>query len=148
PSPVTKVGLKSLYTNSTSDTKSIIQGPYQNGVNRLTVLNFDRRTVFSNTLQMETYFQDFMSSTLSANVSYNSALRVRPDRRTTRYNLSGGEYNFAPFGDNNAHFFSDQKDNNYAAKLKYEIEPGGFVDVSTGGNVTIKDRRFTARRIA
>src|SRR5699024_11084267 len=148
PSSVTKIGLKSLYSNSTSDTRSIIQGPYQNGINRLTVLNFDRRTVFSNTLEMETYFQDFMLSTLSANVNYNSALRVRPDRRTTRYNLSGGEYNFAPFGDNNGHFFSDQKDNNYAARLKYEFEPAGFVDVSAGGNVALKDRRFTARRIA
>src|SRR5699024_6017615 len=148
PSSVTKIGLKSLYSNSTSDTKSIIQGPYQNGINRLTVLNFDRRTIFSNILEMEAYFQDFMLSTFSANVSYNSALRVRPDRRTTRYNLSGGEYNFAPFGDNNGHFFSDQKDNNYAARLKYEFEPAGFVDVSAGGNVAIKDRRFTARRIA
>src|SRR5699024_5731636 len=43
PSPVTKIGLKSLYSNSTTDRKSIIEGPYQNGVNRLTVLNFDRR---------------------------------------------------------------------------------------------------------
>ncbi|MCW9708379.1 TonB-dependent receptor [Fodinibius salsisoli] len=148
PSPVTKIGLKSLYSNSTSDTKSIIQGPYQNGVNRLTILNFDRRTVFSNTLEMETYFQNFLSSTLTANVSFNSAKRIRPDRRTTRYNLSGNEYSFAPFGDNNGHFFSNQKDNNYAAKLKYKFEPADFLSVSTGGNVILKDRRFTARRIS
>lgn len=148
PSSMTKIGLKSLYSNSTSDTKSIIQGPYQNGVNRLTVLNFDRRTVFSNTLEMETYFQNFLSSTLTANVSYNSAMRVRPDRRTTRYSVSGGEYSFAPFGNNNGHFFSDQKDNNYTAKLKYEFKPVDFLNVSAGGNTIIKDRHFTARRIA
>src|SRR5699024_9621359 len=128
--------------------KSIIEGPYQNGVNRLTVLNFDRRTVFSNTLEMETYFRNFMSSTLSGNISYNRAMRMRPDRRTTRYNLSGGEYRFAPFGDNNGHFFSDQSDNNYAGKLEYEFTPAGFVTVSAGGSVTFKDRNFTARRIA
>lgn len=148
PSSVTKIGLKSLYANSTTDSKSIIEGPYQNGVNRLTVLNFDRRRVFSNTLEVETYFRNVMSSTLSGNISYNSAVRTRPDRRTTRYNLSGGEYNFAPFGDNNGHFFSDQNDNNYAGKLKYEFEPADFVTISAGGNITFKDRSFTARRIA
>src|SRR5699024_10590681 len=58
PSPVTKIGLKSLYANSTTDSKSIIEGPYQNGVNRLTVLNFDRRRIFSNTLEAETYFRN------------------------------------------------------------------------------------------
>ncbi|WP_170864339.1 TonB-dependent receptor [Fodinibius roseus] len=148
PSSVTKIGLKSLYSNATTDSKSVIEGPYQNGINRLTVLNFDRRTVFSNTLELETYFRNFMSSTLSGNISYNRAVRMRPDRRTTRYNLTGGEYRFAPFGDNNGHFFSDQNDNNYAGKLKYEFTPVDFVRISAGGNITIKDRSFTARRIA
>lgn len=148
PSSFTKIGLKSLYSNATIDSKSIIEGPYQNGINRLTVLNFDRRRVFSNTLEMETYFENFFSSTLSGNISYNSAVRVRPDRRTTRYNLAGGEYRFAPFGDNNGHFYSDQNDKSYAGNLTYVIQPANPLKITAGGSIRLKNRSFTARRIA
>ncbi len=147
PSSVTKIGLKTLYSNSTDNSKSIIQGPYQNGVNRLTVLDFDQRTIFSATLEGETYFQEFMASTLSGQISYNRGVRKRPDRRTTRYNLTGGEYRFQAFGGNNAHFFSDQTDNNYVSELKYTFRPADFLHISTGGNAIVKDRKFTARRI-
>lgn len=147
PSPVTKVGLKTLYSNSATDSRSIIQGPYQNGITRQTVLDFDRRSIFSATLEGETYFADLMSSSLLGRLSYNRAVRIRPDRRTTRYNLIGDEYRFEDFGDNNGHFFSNQYDNNYAAEFKYEFEPLEFLSVSAGGNIIIKDRKFTARRI-
>lgn len=148
PSNVTKIGLKTLYSNSTTDTKSLIQGAYQNGVNRLTVLDFDKRTIFSGSLEGETYFENFLASTLTAKVSYNRAERVQPDRRTTRYTRSGGVFSFEDFGQNNGHFFADQEDNNYSAELKYEFKPVPLVNVSMGGNAIIKDRRFTARRIA
>ncbi|MDZ7773545.1 MAG: hypothetical protein U5K31_12510 [Balneolaceae bacterium] len=36
---MTKIGLKSLYSNSTTKSNKLIEGPYQNGVNRLTVWN-------------------------------------------------------------------------------------------------------------
>ncbi len=148
PSPLTKIGLKTLYSNSTTDSKSILQGPYQNGTTRITVSDFDRRTIFSSTLNAESYFENFMSSTLSGSVTYSSAMRERPDRRTTRYNLVGDTYSFAQFGDNNGHFFSDQVDNNYTGKVKFEFKPANFLDVSAGANAIIKDRRFTARRLA
>lgn len=148
PSSLTKIGIKTLYTNSTNNSRSIIQGPYQNGSTRIGVIDFDRRTVFSASLEADTYFENFMSSTLSGQISYNRALRNRPDRRTTRYNLVGDEYLFHPFGDGNGHFFSDQKDNNYEGSLKYEFRPASFVKFSTGGNVIIKNRHFTARRIS
>lgn len=148
PSSVTKIGLKTLYSNSTTNSRSIIQGSYQNGVNRLAVLDFDRRNIFSATLEAETYFKDFLSSTLSGTVSYNQAMRIRPDRRTTRYNLAGDQFRFRAFGDNNGHFFSDQEDNNYSAEFNYGFRPINYLEISTGGNAIVKDRRFTARRMA
>lgn len=148
PSPVTKIGLKSLYSNSTTKSNKVIEGPYQNGVNRMTVSEFDRRNIFSTSLEVDTYFEQFLSSRLTGSLSYNRALRVRPDRRTTRYNLTGGVYRFRAFGDNNGHFFSDQEDHNYAGELKYRFTPADVVEVSLGGSATVKDRRFTARRIA
>lgn len=148
PSPLTKIGLKTLYSNSTTNSHSILQGPYQNGTTRITVSDFDRRTIFSSTLDAETYFENFMASTLSGSFTYSLAMRDRPDRRTTRYNQVGDIYSFAQFGDNNGHFFSDQEDNNYTGKIKFEFEPADFVEIKTGANAVIKDRRFTARRLA
>lgn len=148
PSPLTKIGLKTLYSNSTTNSHSILQGPYQNGTTRITVFDFDRRTIFSSTFDVETYFENFMASTLSGSFTYSLAMRERPDRRTTRYNQVGDTYSFAQFGDNNGHFFSDQEDNNYTGKIKFEFEPVDFVEIETGANAVIKDRRFTARRLA
>ncbi|MDZ7773546.1 MAG: hypothetical protein U5K31_12515 [Balneolaceae bacterium] len=73
---------------------------------------------------------------------------MRPDRRTTRYNLTGQTYRFRAYGDNNGHFFSDQEDHNYAGELKYRLNPADYVEVSVGLSATVKDRRFTARRFA
>jgi len=147
PSSVTKFGVKTLYSNSARYNKTIVQGPYQNGVTRQTVLDFDRRSIFSTTLEGETYFDNFFASNLEGHISYNQAQRIRPDRRSTRYNLVGDEYQFQPFGDNNGHFFSDQDDKNYSAELKYKMKPFKFLNISAGGNVIVKDRHFTARRI-
>ncbi|MFH5832007.1 TonB-dependent receptor domain-containing protein [Halalkalibaculum sp. DA3122] len=149
PSPVTKFGLKTLYSNSATDRNTIVEGDALNFTTRQTVSDFDRRTVFSATLEGETYFKDFLRSTLEGHIGYNKAQRVRPDRRSTQYNeVATGDFQFSPFGDNNGHFFSNQDDNNYSGELKYKLNPAKFLDVSAGGNVTLKDRRFTSRRIA
>lgn len=152
PSSVTKFGLKTLYTNSATNTKSIVQGQTQNFVSRQTALDFDRRSIFSLTLEGQSYFKNFMSSTLSGHISYNKAQRIRPDRRTTAYNLTGGsgneEFRFSSFGDGNGHFWSNQDDNNYSGELKYKLSPLDVIDINVGGNIIVKDRKFTARRIA
>ena len=152
PSSVTKFGLKNLYSNSLNNTATVVQGAYQNGVTRQTVSDFDRRSIISTTFEGDTYFEDFLSSKLSGHISYNRALHVRPDRRTTRYNKVSNsgpqQYRFQQFGDNNGHFFSNQKDNNYSGEIKYELKPFSFLNVSVGGNVMIKDRHFQARRIS
>ncbi len=149
PSSVTKFGLKTLYSNATNDRKTIVEGEALNFVTRQTVSDFDRRTIFSTTLEGETYFEDFMASTLSGHIGYNRAQRIRPDRRSTQYNDVGDSaYQFSQFGDNNGHFFSNQDDHNYSGELKYKMQPLEFLDISTGGNVIIKDRRFTSRRIS
>lgn len=148
PSSVTKVGLKTLYTNSATSTKSRIQGPTQNFNSHQTVLDFDRRSIFSLTLEGETYFKDLLASTLSGHIGYNRASRVRPDRRRTSYNQVGDAYRFEDFGDGNGHFFSDQEDNNYSGELKYKLQPTDFLNISMGGNVIVKDRRFISRRIS
>lgn len=149
PSSVTKFGLKTLYSNSATDRKTIVEGDALNFTTRQTVSDFDRRTVFSTTLEGETYFKNFLQSTLEGHIGYNKAQRVRPDRRSTQYNKTGsGDFEFSAFGDNNGHFFSNQDDNNYSSELKYKLKPLKFLDVTTGANVTIKERRFTSRRIA
>jgi len=152
PSSVTKFGLKNLYSNSLNNTATIVQGPYQNGITRQTVSDFDRRSIISTTFEGDAYFKNFLSSELSGHISYNRALHSRPDRRTTRYNKvsnSGpNQYRFQQFGDNNGHFFSNQKDNNYSGEIKYELNPFYFLNVSVGGNAMIKDRHFQARRIS
>ena len=148
PSSVTKFGLKTLYTNSATDRKTIVEGPAYNFDTRQTVSDFDRRTIFSATLEGETYFEDIFQSTLEGHVSYNLAQRVRPDRRSTQYNGPPGEKTVSFFGDNNGHFFSNQDDNNYAGELKYKLKPFEFLDISVGGNVVVKDRRFTSRRVS
>lgn len=149
PSNVTKIGLKTLYSNSTTDRKSIVEGSALNFDTRQTVSDFDRRTIFSATLEGETYFENFLQSTLEGHAGYNKAMRIRPDRRTTQYNQVGSDsYEFSAFGDNNGHYFSEQDDNNYSAELKYKFKPFKFLNISTGGNAIIKDRRFKARRIS
>ncbi|WP_445666179.1 TonB-dependent receptor domain-containing protein [Fodinibius sp. AD559] len=149
PSSVTKFGLKTLYSNSATDRKTIVEGDALNFTTRQTVSDFDRRTVFSATLEGETYFENFLQSTLEGHIGYNKAQRVRPDRRSTQYNEVGsGDFQFSPFGDNNGHFFSNQDDNNYSGELKYKFNPLKFLDVTAGGNVIIKERRFTSRRLA
>jgi outer membrane receptor protein involved in Fe transport len=149
PSSVTKIGLKTLYSNSATDRKTLVEGSALNFDTRQTVSDFDRRTIFSATLEGETYFKNFLQSTLSGHVGFNRAQRTRPDRRSTQYNDVGGDtYQFSQFGDNNGHFFSNQDDNNYSGEVKYQLQPLGFLDVSVGGNVTVKDRRFTSRRIS
>ncbi|MGM0546085.1 MAG: TonB-dependent receptor domain-containing protein [Bacteroidota bacterium] len=149
PSSVTKFGLKTLYSNSATDRKTIVEGDALNFTTRQTVSDFDRRTIFSTILQGETYFENFLQSTLEGNIGYNKAQRFRPDRRSTQYNRTGsGDFEFSAFGDNNGHFFSNQDDNNYSGELKYKLKPLKFLDVTVGGNAMIKDRRFTSRRIA
>lgn len=149
PSSVTKFGLKTLYSNSATDRKTIVEGDALNFTTRQTVSDFDRRTVFSATLEGETYFENFLQSTLEGHIGYNKAQRVRPDRRSTQYNeIGSGDFQFSPFGDNNGHFFSDQDDNNYSGQIKYKLNPLKFLHISTGGNAIIKDRRFTSRRFS
>jgi outer membrane receptor protein involved in Fe transport len=148
PSSVTKLGLKTLYSNSATDKRTIVEGQAYNFNTKQTVSDFDRRTLFSATLEGETYFKDFLQSTLEGHISYNLAQRVRPDRRSTQYNGNPGSRTVSFFGDNNGHFFSNQDDNNYAGELKYKLKPFKFLDISAGGNVTIKDRRFTSRRVS
>jgi len=152
PSSVTKFGVKNLYSNSLNNTSTLVQGAYQNGVTRQTVSDFDRRSIISTTFEGDTYFENFLSSKLSGHISYNRALHDRPDRRTTRYNKVSNsgpqQYRFQQFGDNNGHFFSTQKDNNYSGEIKYHMKPFSFLNVSVGGNAMIKDRHFKARRIS
>jgi len=148
PSSVTKFGLKTLYSNSATDRKTIVEGAAYNFNTKQTVSDFDRRTIFSATLEGETYFEDFFQSTLEGHISYNLAQRVRPDRRSTQYNGDPGSRTVSFFGDNNGHFFSNQDDNNYTGELKYSLKPFKFLDISAGGNVTVKDRRFTSRRVS
>lgn len=152
PSSVTKFGVKNLYSNSLNNTATRVQGAYQNGITRTTVADFDRRSIISTTFEGNTYFENFLSSKLSGHLSYNRALHDRPDRRTTRYNKVSNsgpqQYRFQQFGDNNGHFFSTQKDNNYSGEMKYELKPFSFLNVSVGGNAMVKNRHFKARRIS
>src|SRR5699024_2244839 len=95
PSSVTKIGLKTLYSNTVENSTHVITGSYFNypRATRQSILDFDRRSIFSSALEFETFFSNWFNYRLSANINYSRALRERPDRRTTQYNLSSeGEY--------------------------------------------------------
>lgn len=150
PSPVTKIGLKNLYSNSSDNTYSSIIGSYYNfdGNNRQTVLEFDRRSVYSSSLNAETFFANLMDSKLEVDLSYSKAIRDLPDRRTTQYGETDtGDYEVIfPFR-GNTHFFSFQDDNNYSAKLNYDFKPLNVIDIKIGGVGLYKDRTFDSYKL-
>ncbi|MBO6525034.1 MAG: TonB-dependent receptor [Balneolaceae bacterium] len=150
PSSVTKIGLKNLYSNSSSNKFSEIEGSYYNfgNDNRQTVLEFDRRAIFSTSLNFETYFSNFLSSKLEANLTYSKAVRDLPDRRTTQYvrtDENDLEVIF-PFR-GNTHFFSFQDDNNYSGGFDYELKPFDRFDVKVGAFGLYKDRSFESFKL-
>ncbi len=150
PTAVTKVGLKNLYSNSSSNKFSEIEGSYYNfgNDNRQTVLEFDRRAIFSSSLNFETYFSNFLSSKLEANLTYSKAVRDLPDRRTTQYvrtDENDLEVIF-PFR-GNTHFFSFQNDNNYSGGFDYELKPFDELNVKIGAFGLYKDRSFESYKL-
>jgi outer membrane receptor protein involved in Fe transport len=150
PSSSFKIGLKNLYSNSSTDEAKIITGSYYNydGTNRQTVIGFDRKSIYSSTLNSEAYFANFYESKLEVNLTYAQALRNQPDRRNTQYITNDqGEYEilFSDYG--NTHFFSDQLDQNYNAKLDYEIKPFKKIGFKAGGEFMRKNRDFEARKL-
>lgn len=150
PSSVTKIGLKNLYSNSSDNTYSVIEGSYYNfdNDNRQTVLEFDRRAIYSSSLNLETYFRNFFSSKLEANLTYSKAVRDLPDRRTTQYARTdaGNLEIIFPFR-GNTHFFSLQDDNNYSGGLDYELKPFEKLDVKAGVFGLYKDRQFESFKL-
>ncbi len=150
PNNVTKIGFKNLYSNSSDNKFSEITGTYLNfdGLNRQSVLEFDRRSIFSSSFNAETYFENFFQSKLEVVLSYAKAIRDLPDRRTTQYGENDlGLYEIIfPFR-GNTHFFSFQDDNNYSGKLDYSLAPFDDLSVKTGGVVLIKDRTFESYKL-
>ena len=150
PNSTTKIGLKNLYSNSVNNSAHIITGNFVNApaATRQTILDFDRRSIFSSTLEVDKAFLKFMDSRLKANVSFSQAIQDRPDRRTTQYNQSTNSNAFNIFFDDggNTHYFAKQNEKNYSAELKYEFNPLRILKVKVGGAGTIKDREFDARR--
>ncbi|MAB65709.1 MAG: hypothetical protein CL662_02630 [Bacteroidetes bacterium] len=150
PNDFTKIGLKNLYSNSSTNQFSTIEGSYYNfdNDNRQTVAEFDRRAIYSSTLIYETYFQNFMESSLDASLTYSKAVRDLPDRRTTQYvrNDAGNLEVILPFR-GNSHFFSFQNDNNYSAKLDYDFKPVKRLRVKVGGFGMYKDREFESYKL-
>ncbi|MBO6623023.1 MAG: TonB-dependent receptor [Balneola sp.] len=150
PNELTKIGMKNLYSNSSNNQYSTIEGSYYNfdNDNRQTVAEFDRRAIYSSSLIFETYFQDFMESSLDASITYSKAVRDLPDRRTTQYvrTDTGDLEVILPFR-GNSHFFSYQNDNNYSAKLDYDFKPVEKLNVKVGGFALYKDRDFESYKL-
>ncbi|MEQ8578395.1 MAG: carboxypeptidase-like regulatory domain-containing protein [Balneola sp.] len=150
PNELTKIGLKNLYSNSSNNQYSAIEGSYYNfdNDNRQTVAEFDRRAIYSSSLIFETYFQDFMESSMDASITYSKAVRDLPDRRTTQYvRTDAGDLEvILPFR-GNSHFFSYQNDNNYSAKLDYDFKPVEKLSVKVGGFALYKDRDFESYKL-
>lgn len=150
PNSTTKIGLKNLYSNSLENKATVVTGTYTNALrtNRQTVLDFDRRNIYSSTLNIEKYFPGFLQSSLSADISYSRAVRDRPDRRTTQYALNDNQQYAIKFSEGgNGHFFSKQNDNNYNARIDYEIEPFDGFQVKAGMLGLLKKRKFNARKL-
>lgn len=152
PTSTSKIGLKNLYSNSLSDKASIIQGTIRNddGILRQTILEFDRKSIFSSSLQFENYFKDFYESDLDINLSYSKAVRDMPDRRNSQY--VGDPANNIPFevalaDQSNVNFFSNQNDNNYTGEAKYTFKPLKSLTLKVGGSALWKRREFNANRL-
>lgn len=150
PNSTTKVGIKNLYSNSSSNKFSEIVGSYFNfdAINSQAVLEFDRRAIFSSSLNAEKYFENFYQSKLDVVVSYSKAVRDLPDRRTTQYAENEiGIYEIVFPNRGNTHFFSFQNDNNYSGKLDYSFGGLNDVKIKTGGVFLIKDRDFKSYKL-
>ena len=149
PSDVTKIGLKNLYSNSSNNTYSSIEGVQLNfDQNRQTVAEFDRRSISSSSLIFETYFREFMESSLDFSLTYSSAVRDLPDRRTTQYARNdAGDLELFLSERGNSHFFSFQNDNNYSAKLDYEFKPIEKITTKIGGFGLYKKRDFESFKL-
>lgn len=148
PSPNTKIGLKNLYSNSMDNTAGVVTGIYTNASreNRQTLNDFDRKNVYSSSLNVETALSDFYNSRLEGSVSYSRAFRDRPDRRATHYSLNDSNEHAVKFSEGgNNHFFSSQVDNNYTGKLDYRIQPANALQFKTGVFGLYKQRTFNAR---
>lgn len=149
PSSVTKIGFKNLYSNSSTNKYSSLEGIQLNfSDNRQTIAEFDRRSIFSSTLLFDSYFNDFMQSKLEASLTYSKAVRDLPDRRSTQYarNDDGNlEVFLAQLG--NSHFFSFQNDNNYSGKLDYEVQPVEKITAKVGVFGLFKNRDFNSYKL-
>ncbi len=149
PNDFTKVGLKTLYSNSSKNTYSSLEGTQLNfSQNQQTIAEFDRRAIFSSTLIYESYFRNFMESSLDVSLTYSKAQRDLPDRRTTQYarNDQGQLEVFLPQR-GNSHFFSFQDDNNNSAKLDYEFKPINKLTSKVGVFGLFKDRDFDSYKL-
>lgn len=150
PNELTKIGIKNLYSNSSDNLFSTVEGSYYNfdNDNKQTLSEFDRRAIYSSTLIFETYFPDFLESSLDASLTYSKAIRDLPDRRTTQYvRTDAGDLEvILPFR-GNSHFFSFQNDNNYSTKLDYEFKPVQKISVKVGGFGLYKDRDFESFKL-
>ncbi|MDX1618023.1 MAG: TonB-dependent receptor, partial [Balneolaceae bacterium] len=149
PSRVTKIGFKNLYSNSLTNSSSIIEGAYINyDYTRQTIMEFDRRALFSSTLEFDTYLENLSGGRLTTRLGYNNAVRDRPDRRTTQYNRAGQSTSPQIYFDDggNGHFFSRQSDNNYSGELDFSVRPLSGLKIKTGVSTLFKQRDFYARR--
>ena len=150
PSDITKIGIKNLYSNSSTNQFSTIEGAYYNfdNENRQTIAEFDRRAIYSSSLIFETYFRDYMESSLDVSLTYSKAVRDLPDRRTTQYvrTDSGDLEVILPFR-GNAHFFSFQNDNNYSGKIDYDFKPFDKLSAKVGVFGLLKDRTFESYKL-
>ncbi|MEP1307309.1 MAG: carboxypeptidase-like regulatory domain-containing protein [Balneola sp.] len=150
PSNITKIGIKSLYSNSSTNQFSTIEGFYYNfdSDSRQTITEFDRRAIYSSSLIFETYFRNFMESSLDASFTYSKAIRDLPDRRATQYaRTSEGDLEvILPFR-GNSHFFSYQNDNNYSGKLDFSFKPHNKLSAKVGGFGLYKDRDFESFKL-
>lgn len=149
PSKNTKIGVKNLFTNNATNTYTQLFGEYYNysGNNMQTVLEFDRRSVYSSSLQFETYFESLFNTKLDADVTYSEAIRQTPDRRNTQYleTEDPGVFQIEFANRGNYHFFSNQEDRNISTKLGTESKVTDYLNVKLGGTYLNKNRDFSAR---
>ncbi len=150
PTSDSRIGLKSLYSNSSTREARIIEGEYYNydGVNRQTILGFEQRSVYSTTLSYQGYFHEAMESELDVSLAYSRAAREIPDRRNAQLAQTEGDAFELMLSDRgNFHFFSSQDDHHITGKADYRFRPSDRVMVKAGGLFLLKNRDFGAFRL-
>lgn len=148
--------LMGLHSQSSQDTATKYEGFDKGLANNVTATQLDwvQRGLTLGQLSGRHGFSDLNAAELGWDLSAARATRDQPDRRDVVYVRavrpeSGVDgWNYVNGSESGRHFFSNQYEDSYNAKLDYTQPIIDTTKLRTGGLVALKLRNFEARRFA